>query len=1711
MPAILDKFLLLMWKNCLLQFRHPRQTFVEIMAPVLFCSLLVIIRCLVDQDPHPARFYDTFKNAMPILTNVTAIKSIAWSPDNKYLSDIMTNTIDAICEDEGFLICFLQHIPFPDGNSLEKYLGNEFHLITTLAGVQFDDSLKGNVTLPSKMNVTFRFPGELRSGAALGAKGFGQYTWKTNLLFPLYQIAGPRGWDMNEGAEPSYYYEGFLKLQQELSYAIIKHFKEDFNRTAIPVLMQRFPYPKWIHDLLLTALQTFVGLIIMLSFVYTCISTVKIITTEKEKQLKEAMKIMGMPNWLHWTAWFVKTFILLLITVCLMVILMTAKWYPNKDYTVFSRSNPLVILLFLIFFACATITFCFAISVFFSKANTAATVAGMAWFLSYFPYSFLQDKYDRLTLTEKLCTCFCSNSAMAYGFQLMVMYEGVGEGLQWHNIWKTTTPDDNLTLGHLIIMLAVDTVIYLLVALYVEAIYPGNYGVPKPWYFPITALMCWKGGRNSRIRDVSKKRIDSEYYEKEPMHLPVGIKIDRLSKQYKNKKFAVRNLSLNMYFDQITVLLGHNGAGKTTTMSMLTGMITPSSGTAIVNSFDIRTEMQNVRSSIGLCPQHNILFDELTVEEHIYFYSRLKGMPKSEIEPEVKKYVNLLELQHKVLVRTSQGRILKFRLQMTAKSQTLSGGMKRKLSVGVALCGGSKVVMLDEPTAGMDPGARRALWDLLQVQKKGRTILLSTHFMDEADLLGDRIAIMAGGRLQCYGSSFFLKKKYGAGYHLIMEKTSTCNVNNVTNLLQEYIPNIRVESSIGSELTYILNQEGSEMFEEMLGKLEENRNELGVQSYGISLTTLEEVFMKIGADNGHDWSEEESKSDSETSNGYNNNIQNEKHLNGHANSNGEVTFHINESVLTGWLLLCSQLRAMFLKRRLSILRSWLLVVIQNCIPVLFLVLAIVIVRGSKVYNDLPSLKIELNSYDNPVTVLNYSQSNKYAENYKNYLESHNKRCVDWHHENLADNIFNKTITDKTTVRLRYIAGATFKADNTTIAWFNNEPYHSPPLTLQLVMNSILRKEISNNHDIQFYNHPLKYTINTKLTNLLRGRNMGFQIAFNIGFSMAFVSSFYIMFYVRERVTKSKHLQFVSGVRVLAFWIPSYICDLITFTFTSFCIVFTLLVFQEEGFTSISEIGRTLSVLLYFGFAMLPMMYLASYLFDIPSTGYTRMTLVNIFTGVAGFLIVQVLGSPGLDLEHVANVLHWIFLLIPHYSLSTGIRDINVIFATHQMCETMIESCANFTLPGFTPLTPTQCKQKLCEVQPECCSVTKNYYSWKAPGIGRNVFFSIVIGLIFITILLLKEYRILEEIRYSLQKKPDRSDTLDLLPEDDDVNQEREKIKNLSSNEIETCNLVLSDVTKYYKKFLAVNKLCLAVNKFECFGLLGVNGAGKTTTFKMLTGDVKISEGNAWVNGYSLKTDMKKVHRLIGYCPQFDALLDDLTCKETIIIFSLLRGFTTNDSKIIARTLAEEFDFVKHLDKAVKELSGGNKRKLSTAIAMIGEPSVLYLDEPTTGMDPATKRYLWNALCKIRDRGTCIVLTSHSMDECEALCTRLAIMVNGSFMCLGSTQHLKNKFSEGYTLIVKVRKISSSDVELENCDTDSIEEFVKDHFISAVVREKHQELITFYITDKSLSWSKMFGIMERGKKTLNIEDYSLGQSSLEQVFLTFIKHQREEIS
>ncbi|XP_055537148.1 phospholipid-transporting ATPase ABCA3-like isoform X2 [Wyeomyia smithii] len=1619
-----DKFLLLVWKNWIIQKRHYVQTLFEILIPAICCAVLILVRGLVDPEmfnepsvwePLPT---DTLEHILPE-ANPTIDPPIhfmfAYSPQADFLDKIVNSAVQQIREP-------LTVQAFQNALEMENFLRSN----NSLVGIEFPDSYRTLVTLPDK-----------------------------------FQMAGARNNERADGGYPANYFnESFIAVQSAIDRAIILERNSATEFTSL--FLRRFPYPPYYSDPLLTGLENLLPLIIVIAFFYSALNIVKYITVEKERQLKETMKIMGLFSWLHWSAWFVKCILLLAISSSLITILLCVNITTNSELAIFEYSNWFVVWVYLVVLSITTICYCFMMSTFFSKANLASGISGLIWFIMIVPYNIAFPNYDSLTLAVKLALCLVANSAMSFGFMLMMRHEGTSTGLQWSNLFETVTVDDDLSVGHTMIMLLVDAALYLLVALYIEKVFPGEFGVGQRWYFLFTKKF-WMG--KSKICDAPiMSATDNENIEPEPSGKKAGIQIRDLCKVFNKTKTAVKGLNLNMFEDQITVLLGHNGAGKTTAMSMLTGLFPPTSGTAIINGYDIGSDMDAVRNSLGLCPQHNVLFDELTVSEHVEFFARLKGVSRKDIKHEIEHFVKVLELDDKI----------------NMQSHTLSGGMKRKLSVGIALCGGSKVVLCDEPTSGMDPSARRALWDLLIKEKAGRTILLSTHFMDEADILGDRIAIMAEGELKAAGSSFYLKKKFGVGYRLTCVKSVNCDPLNLETLLKNYIPDIHIDTDIGTELSFILNEKYTESFQPMLQDLEENSESLGVGSFGISLTTMEEVFLRVGSD-AH-------ALDRKTAIG--NNFSDQTEI---VNTSSSVKLHEEyDALLSGPKLVYNQIWSMFLKKIISTKRSWVLQLVQLLIPVYFVVVTVIIVRSFPGISELPPLPIAITNYSATTTLLEASASgNSLVTGYQRLFESFSPiHRLEISEQNMIDRILSLSAENIGRVNREFMVAASVREENHT-AWFNPQAFHTAPLAVSFFYNAIL-KSICENCEIAVVNKPLPYRPNTRFTQLQAGNNLGFQLSFNTGFAMSFISAMYIMFYIKERTSRAKLLQFVSGMNVFIFWCVSFLWDYFTFAITALVYLGILAVFQEEGWSSPEELGRVFLVLCVFGLAFLPTIYLFSFWFQIPSTGFVKMMILNIFTGTIFFTAVFLLQFDGFDLMDVARALEWAFMIFPLFALSESLSNINVLATTRQVCNEQCQTMSFCT------------EQLMCALFPACCDT--DIFTWEPEGINRQLMYMGGTGIIGFIVLFAIEYRLFDRLfgkgHRLLAQRPPIDDPNDI---DDDVRAEKDRVSRMTAEQISSKNLVMHDLTKYYKRLLAVNQLNVSVENTECFGLLGVNGAGKTSTFKMLTGDEGISSGEAWVKGIDLNTGMNQVYRHIGYCPQFDAVLEDLTGRETLKIFALMRGVHEQDITVCSEKLAADLNFKQHLDKKIKEYSGGNKRKLSTALALLGNPSVVYLDEPTTGMDPGARRHLWNVLLEVKKSAKSIILTSHSMEECEALCTRLAIMVNGEFKCIGSTQHLKSKFSKGYFLTVKIKR---SNVESDNYyKKEQVKSYTSQCFEGAILREDHQDTLTYHIVQSDLKWSTMFGLMETAKRTLDIEDYALGQTSLEQVFLFFTKYQR----
>ncbi|WKY01599.1 hypothetical protein Q1695_015533 [Nippostrongylus brasiliensis] len=309
-----------------------------------------------------------------------------------------------------------------------------------------------------------------------------------------------------------------------------------------------------------------------------------------------------------------------------------------------------------------------------------------------------------------------------------------------------------------------------------------------------------------------------------------ALVVDKVSKVWESTgELAVNNFSMNAYTGDVTVLLGHNGAGKSTMYSMICGSTSVTSGSIKVFG---RKRSRIIRSGVGFCPQANCIFKYLTVMDHLWFFFKLKG-GRGKWEDEANMLLQALKIPGLKNRRAIQ----------------LSGGEKRKLCLAMAFIGNSKLVILDEPTAGLDPRSRRDVEEFVMRQKAKRCILLSTHYMDEAEAMGDFVYIMLMGQGICSGTSFFLKQKFSSDYILTIAFTKQPNeedVSKVEKILKKHVSGAKVENLKAKLMSVALPKREQEGVPKMLASLENQKEELCIDSFGLSLSTLEDVFLRVG-------------------------------------------------------------------------------------------------------------------------------------------------------------------------------------------------------------------------------------------------------------------------------------------------------------------------------------------------------------------------------------------------------------------------------------------------------------------------------------------------------------------------------------------------------------------------------------------------------------------------------------------------------------------------------------------------------------------------------------------------------------------------------------------------------------------------------------------------------------------------------------------------
>eukprot|EP01135_Chromosphaera_perkinsii_P001854 Nk52_evm3s212 gene=Nk52_evmTU3s212 len=1896
----------LLRKNWLLKKRRPWSTVMEVLTPIVTFLLMAWLRTVAGPPNTTAPVQSPIMNMEIKVPHSGMVAFSPMTPQTVYIMKIMENNyVDLYTtqygEDsydnklvktyfKGFETAeemrnfILDHRSLdPEGNPSTVSPNSNSRHARFMGAIEFENIPTDSDTLPENVEYTIRYPHRLHT----------PYNRRLN-RWHIPWIEQGVDFAIIEAKQQRYNVMLGSKSQPRLQKRDIREGPASDVYDRILYYLGEKPEYKTSSDIFLVMLSSGIIISCIMSFSYILASSVKDLVAEKERRITEAMKMMGLTSGLNWIASGITIMAGMTITVSIITFII---FY----YGILNFVSWTVFFVFFMLYCLSVTTFCFMISTFFDSSKKASSFITIFFLLSYLPYTLYGGSLNSTDPWILDSMCFANSACFGMGLKVMIFFEEMGIPLGWGNLAVSPRKEAfGFNLLYCMFMLVLDSSLYFLIAYYVNEVFPGQFGIPRPKLFFLQKSF-WNQQYEvvpleldaHRLGEKDSHNVPSAKIETEPTSLYAGVRIKNMSKVYDNGKVAVKNFSLNMYEGQITSLLGHNGAGKTTIMSMLAGLFPPSSGNAIVSDHSIIHNMPAVRESLGLCPQFDVLFPQLTVWEHLWFFSELKGVPLHQSMESSMKLIEILGLKEKVHCQV----------------RTLSGGQRRKLSVAIAFVGGSKIVILDEPTSGMDPYSRRATWDLLLKFKQDRTIILSTHYMDEADLLGDRIAIIANGRLRCVGSSLFLKSHYGVGYHLTFVKKDAYSSQNgeivaaddddrleknVSNFLSQYLPSFDVSANLGSELSYTVASQHSQYFEKLFTELEPKLDSLGLSSYGISVTTLEEVFLAVGNEVDKESLVAGTGPVKSSANALGGNVA-RKQNDGLNALRQRRTVRYN----TGFRRLKQQLSAMFRKRVINAMRDRKMWIYQTFIPLLFAYFTLQygapqsepsnisdkISRAEYLATDnrrftMPKMPISGDVLsvvkDGSIAVPIYSQSvhnpfenvvrdalfDELSSNYyegmfqpeftgnltEYFHQCHLNRTTTLAGFTIFDTAENEYLPDREKFKLGYFQKSFISnRDPNTIGVsiiFNqkDELKWLREVLIKIMNNAVSRASLGARHrttshlseyeyretknhqervkkqksetvisvdgskpaagknrqrrgdfgevDIQGLLKEMDTTLKDlekELTTSYEDIHSGAMPALNeylcgtlLVTSLAYIVNAFSVFVVREKGTNSKQLQLIS-THPMTFWMANLIWDFLNFALTASGMFYMVYQNQMPAYSDNQFLPFILLVLAY-GICNISMVHMLSVPFDNPVTAQNVILNFNLLTvsiPIVIELVVELLAVPGTGFAaHIGlwvYVVRYGFLLLPNFVLCRGF--INLIKNAHKLPEMDIPE-----MKELGEAVPDHIKEFLgaflAKNEPDAPPVEVDWFR-----VSKDLLNLLGVGAFYFSLIVLAELGYFRKIQRFLFGKPGgrglwsrlwnrqprvaeslpslysalpQQESIYMNEEDEDVARERhridacdpEMVKRHRSRDI----ILVKDLTKVYStswrssikrllpaKWRAVDKtavdgVSLGIPNGECFGLLGHNGAGKTTTFKMLTGDCYPTGGEAFLNGCSVVTELLSARKSIGYCPQENAFIEMLTGRETIELYASVRGIAEEDIPGETDRLINALGLTEYQDMQCEKYSGGNKRKLATAISLVGDPNILFLDEPTTGMDPKSRRVLWNALLCAMHEGRCIVLTSHSMEECEALCTRLAIMVDGAFKCLGSPQHLKNRFGSGYVLVIKLKPPSTlphqhhgksmdgtlssvmvglDDAEegLQQCpvvDLTAIIEDVQRRIPSAQLLETHETMLRYSIPQQSATLSFIFGQIEAIKKVYHIEDYSLSQTTLEQVFVNFVRGSEE---
>ncbi|GAW22798.1 hypothetical protein ANO14919_123410 [Xylariales sp. No.14919] len=1144
--------------------------------------------------------------------------------------------------------------------------------------------------------------------------------------------------------------------------------------------------------------------------------------------------------------------------------------------------------------------------------------------------------------------------------------------------------------------------------------------VVQIFVFPLLAVLIEKtlyaNNRRGREFNTSSEAANSQ----------VAIQTSSLSKQYRPswlkklcccarapKTKAVDDLDLASYRNQILCLLGPNGSGKTTTLDMLSGLQRPTDGSITINASP---------SQIGICPQKNVLWDNLTVSEHLAIWAVLKGSGES---PEsLEQLIQQCDLTKK----------------KNSLAGTLSGGTKRKLQLACMLVGGSSICFADEITSGLDPLSRRAIWEVIKRERARRTMVLTTHFLDEAEVLADHIFIVTLGKIKCQGTPAELKNEYGGGYRVHIPKTEDVSgiAHPITERHDRYICRTPDSSSAARVLASLKTSPDSELY--------------------ITGPTIEDVFLKV-AEEPHTLVGETLEDIS---------------VDGSLQSETKST----EQNLSAAAIYKRQIRAFIIKRIVLLRSTWWQYLFALAVPI---VVSYVIKDFLFDYHA-PNCS-ELVASDNvPYRLRLYSlNSVAYGPEAINatvaaILKEQNDGDVFGGYYDGSYSVGPYIVNSRQELgdfvsthsqNLSY-GGAVWASNDSKplIAYDAGDLSHAGPRMLNVA------SQVRSGTTIEAYLSEF-----TSYNQANGGNSVLWITIFCV--IQALYPAFFSLYSTYERRSQVRALQYSNGIRpfstIFSYWVfDSFFVIIIAAVCTA------LISMQTEWF----GIGYLFVAQALYGFAAI----LFSYLISFTARSQPAAFLLSVLF-MAIMYVLSIITLLVLNLKRSGNL---VALDGTAYGLGFIFPIQNLLRALTVGLNTYIVRCRGnsiVTYPG-------------------------SIYAYGGPIL------LLVLQIIWLFILVLW----LEGGRLSVFSRPkvvthdvDEAEKT-ILSGRTDVDAETARVM---SSQMDL--LRVQHVSKNFGSFRAVEDVSLGLQKGEILALLGPNGAGKTTTINMIRGDLSPSSGKIYLQDVDVHKNTRLAQTNLGVCPQFDAL-DLLTVREHLSFYSRAKGI--RDVKAEVAYVMSKVGITAHADKLAANLSGGNKRKLSLGIALVGNPPVLLLDEPSSAMDAASKRVLWKTLEAVAP-GRSVIITTHSMEEADALATRAAILAK-RLLAIGTTEALRKTHSNEYHvhLILKSAPLSTPE------EMQEIAGWVRDTFPGAKFEDenlggqvrflvpvdskvpnlplKSQHAPSGEIEGPTPSFTRyLIETLEARKEELGLDCYSISAATMESVFLRVVKESDSE--